>query len=169
MFTGSLGISAGIVSHYFLQEAFLECSGQVEPSADGSSGLALLPTRIVTIFIFSSLTRLANPWATKRLSICLSGFFWALHLSLSIWSVKFSVSLSLCLHLWVPICLGVCGFLGLSVLGCPLLRCCLKGLRISGSLSLSLSPGSPCPARLGTAPLARGDLWGGPCCPACPQ
>lgn len=55
----------------------------------------LLPTRIVTVFIFSSLTRLATLWATKSLSICLLGFFWALHLSLSIWSVKFSVSLSL--------------------------------------------------------------------------
>lgn len=73
----------------------------------------LLPTQIVTVFIFSSLTRLATLPATKRLSICLPGFFWASHLSLSIWPVKFTVSL----FLWVPECLRVCGFLGLSVLG----------------------------------------------------
>lgn len=66
--------------------------------------------------------------------------------------LKLSVSLSLCLHLWGPECLSICGFLVLNVLG-----------SVSLGLYQSLSPGSPGPARLGIAPLAQGASGGGVC------
>lgn len=73
--------------------------------------------------------------------------------------LKLSVSLSLCLHLWGPECLSICGFLVLNVLGSVSL-----GLYLSVSVSWV---SWPCQA--GHCPFGPGGLWGGLCCPACPQ
>lgn len=66
-----------LVTYYFLQEAFPECSGQAEPSTLLSLMVPLallLPTWIVTVFVFGFPTGLATPRGAKHSSISLPGF-----------------------------------------------------------------------------------------------